>query len=188
MNPRRQRFIHEYLKDLNGTQAAIRAGYSTAGASVTGARLLANASVKAAVESALARRAVKVEAKTDDVLRELLRLATVDVGLAYDKNGALLPLHKMPEDVRRTISGIETEEMTDQDGNVIGRLKKVKFTDKKGPLELLGKHLRMFGGEKPANPDEGADVRRFKPDEAKALLKELRKQRKGHEPDPDSKH
>jgi len=29
MTPRQQRFVDEYLVDLNATQAAIRAGYST---------------------------------------------------------------------------------------------------------------------------------------------------------------
>lgn len=47
--PMQQRFVEEYLVDLNATQAAIRAGYSAKTANEQGARLLANASVKAAV-------------------------------------------------------------------------------------------------------------------------------------------
>jgi phage terminase small subunit len=42
MTPRQQRFLDEYLVDLNATQAAIRAGYSTRTANEQGARLLAN--------------------------------------------------------------------------------------------------------------------------------------------------
>ena len=45
----KQRFVDEYLVDLNATQAAIRAGYSEKTANPQGARLLAKASVKAAV-------------------------------------------------------------------------------------------------------------------------------------------
>jgi phage terminase small subunit len=46
MNARRRRFVAEYLKDLNATQAAIRAGYSPKTANEQGAQLLANLSVR----------------------------------------------------------------------------------------------------------------------------------------------
>jgi len=50
LSPKRQRFVDEYVVDFNGTQAAIRAGYAPKAANEQAARLLANASVKAAVE------------------------------------------------------------------------------------------------------------------------------------------
>ena len=40
------RFVDEYPKDLNATQAAIRAGYSRKAARTTGAQLLANPAIK----------------------------------------------------------------------------------------------------------------------------------------------
>jgi phage terminase small subunit len=144
MTPRQSRFIHEYLKDLNATQAAIRAGYSMKTAESCGSRLLSFAKVKREIDAAIARRAVRVEVKADDVLRELLRLGTVNITEAFDRNGALLPPHEIPEDVQRAIVSIETDEMTDAEGVVIGHTRKVKFSDKKGPLELLGRHLGMF--------------------------------------------
>ena len=51
LNARQQRFVAEYLIDLNATQAAIRAGYSPHTAFVQGSRLLSYASVRAAVEA-----------------------------------------------------------------------------------------------------------------------------------------
>ena len=54
LTPRQARFVKEYLVDLNGTQAAIRAGYSSRTANEQAARLLANISVKAAVEAGAA--------------------------------------------------------------------------------------------------------------------------------------
>ncbi len=42
MTQRQRRFIDEYLVDLNGTQAAIRAGYSPKSAAVTAAKNLRN--------------------------------------------------------------------------------------------------------------------------------------------------
>lgn len=45
LTPRQQRFVDEYLIDLNATQAAIRAGYSEKGATVRGSELLASRKV-----------------------------------------------------------------------------------------------------------------------------------------------
>lgn len=51
LNPRQQRFVDQYIIDLNGTQAAIRAGYSPRTANEQASRLLAHASVRAAVDA-----------------------------------------------------------------------------------------------------------------------------------------
>ena len=42
LNPRQEKFISEYLKTLNVTQSAIKAGYSPHTATVQGSRLLKN--------------------------------------------------------------------------------------------------------------------------------------------------
>ena len=54
ISDKQKRFVHEWLKDHNATQAAIRAGYSKNGATVQGARLLANAKVLEYKEKLLA--------------------------------------------------------------------------------------------------------------------------------------
>ena len=59
--PKQQRFVEEYLLDLNATQAAIRAGYSARTAEVQGSRLLRNAKVQAAVEEGHARHRERCE-------------------------------------------------------------------------------------------------------------------------------
>jgi phage terminase small subunit len=145
--PNQARFVEEYLKDLNGKQAAIRAGYAEKSAEVQASQLLRKPKVRQAVDEALARRSARVEISQDDVLRELLRLATVDIGKAFDANGDMLPLKEMPEDVRRAISSVEVETHFAGDGDErfeVGRLKKVKFWDKKGSLDSLAKHLGMY--------------------------------------------
>ena len=68
MTRKQQRFVAEYLVDLNATQAAIRAGYARSGASVEGVRLLANAKVAAAVAAGQAKRAKRTEIDADYVL------------------------------------------------------------------------------------------------------------------------
>ena len=45
LTEKQQRFVEEYLVDLNATQAAIRAGYSVKTADVQGSRMLRNVKV-----------------------------------------------------------------------------------------------------------------------------------------------
>lgn len=148
LNPKQAAFVLEYLKDLNATQAAIRAGYSPKSAASQAANLLKLPKVKDELALRMAGRAARVQVDADDILRELLRLARVDIGEAFTEGGALKPLHEMPEDVRRCIAGIEVEDVWDGDSQSgrfkCGELRKVKFWPKVQCLELLGKHLGLF--------------------------------------------
>lgn len=136
LTAKQQRFVEEYLVDLNATQAAIRVGYSARTANEQGARLLANASIRAAVNEAKKAQAARVEVEADTVLRELLRIGTVDVSRAFAADGSLLPIHEMPEDVRRAVSAIEVTSL--------GATVKVKFWSKVDALDKLGRHLKLF--------------------------------------------
>ena len=60
--------MHEWLKDHNATQAAIRAGYSKNGATVQGARLLANAKVLEYKEKLLANIQKPTIATIEEIL------------------------------------------------------------------------------------------------------------------------
>lgn len=57
---KRQRFVDEYLIDLNGTQAAIRAGYSEKSARAVASELLTKPDIKEAVN----RRMAEIEERT----------------------------------------------------------------------------------------------------------------------------
>ena len=48
-NKRHEKFCHEYIKDMNATQAAIRTGYSEKTAKMQGSRLMTNDDIKARV-------------------------------------------------------------------------------------------------------------------------------------------
>jgi hypothetical protein len=80
LTPKQAAFVREYLVDLNGTQAATRAGYSPKTANEQAARLLANASVQAAVTKGREKLAAKIEVTTERVLGGLLAEATADDG------------------------------------------------------------------------------------------------------------
>ena len=53
LSKKRRVFVEEYLKDFNGTQAAIRAGYSKNSARSTASRLLTIDNISDAIEAAI---------------------------------------------------------------------------------------------------------------------------------------
>ncbi len=82
MTPKQERFVQEYMIDLNATQAAIRAGYSAHTADVQGPRLLGNVGVAAAIQAAQAEFRERTKVTVDGL--------TEDLRAAYDlaeKNG-----------------------------------------------------------------------------------------------------
>lgn len=78
LTPKQAAFVNEYLIDLNATQAAIRAGYATGSADVTGARLLVNASVMSAIQKRQKERSERTEITQDMVLNRWWKIATAD--------------------------------------------------------------------------------------------------------------
>lgn len=71
LNPKQQRFVQEYLIDLNATQAAIRAGYAATNADVTGPRMLGNVGVATAIAAAQGKRSEDAELSQGWVIRQL---------------------------------------------------------------------------------------------------------------------
>jgi phage terminase small subunit len=69
---KQQRFVEEFLIDLNATQAAIRAGYSKATAAAQASRLLTNANVAETIAAAQAKQAERAEIDTAWVIARLV--------------------------------------------------------------------------------------------------------------------
>ena len=87
MNARQQRFVAEYLVDLNATQAAIRAGYSPKTAQQQGSRLLRNVVVKQAIAAQHATQLKAVEVRIEDVLRDVMAIAHTDLHTLTEQSG-----------------------------------------------------------------------------------------------------
>ena len=88
MTPKQQRFVAEYLIDLNATQAYIRAGYSANGAGQGAERLLKNVEVCAAVAEGQGKKADKLEITAEKVLRNLEEAR--DAAMAAGQYGAAI--------------------------------------------------------------------------------------------------
>jgi phage terminase small subunit len=72
LTPKQERYIAEYLIDLNATQAAIRAGYSEKTAHKQGSQLLGKTSIAAAISGAQAERSARTNITQDYVLESIV--------------------------------------------------------------------------------------------------------------------
>lgn len=165
LTARRRAFIEQYLRDFNGTQAAIRAGYSERSARVSACKILARPEVQAEIQ----RRLAELKMGTDEVLLRLSEQARGDIGVFFKIT------ERWTEEPLPTQEILEEKEVADADGNSIrlylvrqvcldtdklvdprySHLVKrfgdsprnglsIELYDGQAALTLIGKHLNMF--------------------------------------------
>ncbi|EMM7969957.1 TPA: terminase small subunit [Pseudomonas aeruginosa] len=137
-------FVDEYLIDLNATQAAIRAGYSTRRAAEIGYQLLQRPEVAQAIQAAMAERSKRTEVEADYVIRRLREIDEMDVLDILEDDGSFRSIRDWPRAWRQFLSGIEIAELFEgrgDDRRIAGVLRKVKWPDKLRNLELLSRHV-----------------------------------------------
>lgn len=124
-NKRHEKFCHEYIKDMNATQAAIRTGYSKNTANRIGSRLLSNVDIKA--RAAELREAYFNEniMTAQQVEYELTRIA---LGLSNEKHVV----------IEGTGDGYSEARIIDKPPDEKSRLK---------ALELMAKRHRILSGD-----------------------------------------
>lgn len=146
LNPRQERFVAEYLVDLNATQACIRAGYSARTSEQQGPRLLGHVGVRAAIDGALAKRSKRTEISADRVLQEIARVAMLDPRKLYNADGSLKLPHELDDEAAAALASLEVVEEYRGRGRqrrVAGFTRKVRFWNKVEALALLAKHLGL---------------------------------------------
>lgn len=97
----------EYLKDLNATQAAIRAGYSAKTAESSGPRLLGNVGVSAAIQAKQSQQLEKAGVTAEMVKARLSALAFQDIRQLFDAQGNLVPIHQLSDAAAVMVAGLE---------------------------------------------------------------------------------
>jgi phage terminase small subunit len=142
-------FVAEYLTDLNGTQAAIRAGYSAKTAPEQGSRLLTNVKVAAAIEAAQQARAQRTGITADRVVAELAKLGfanMADYMRATDGGDPYLDFSALSRDQAAALQEVTVDRYTEGHGEDKRDVKRVKFklADKRAALVDLGRHLGLF--------------------------------------------
>lgn len=184
LNDRQKRFCDEYLIDLNATQAAIRAGYTSKYANTNASKLLQNTAIKEYIQQKQQERMERTEVTQDFVIKELLAIASVnatDYAKIVEKNatvmadGVEMQLYDADGNpvTYRTIEPILTDELTEVQKKALAVIKKgrdgfeIRPYDKLKVLELLGKHLGMFTDKMEVsgqvnNPFEGMTTEELK--------------------------
>lgn len=148
LNDKQRAFCAEYIIDLNGTQAAIRAGYSAKTARSIAQELLVKAEVVAKIQALMDERANRTQVTADRVILEASRIGFSDLRKAFDPvSGEMLPPNQWPDELAAAIASVEVEELmsgTGPDRVQIGWTKKIKTWDKPKALDLLGRHLKLW--------------------------------------------
>lgn len=151
---KQRRFVEEYLVDLNATQAAIRAGYSSRTAASIGEENLRKPEIAKAVQEAQAERSRRTEITQDMVLRELAKIGFSDIRRVVRWGSTELRVADAEEDgateVHHGLALIGADDVDDDTAAAIAEISegreglKVKLHDKKGALVDIGRHLGMF--------------------------------------------
>jgi phage terminase small subunit len=152
LTAKQERFVQEYLIDLNATQAATRAGYSAKTAEQQGFQLLKKTLVASAIAAAQQKRAERTGITQDRVLLELSRIAFFDLRTLYREDGSLKAMHELDDAAAAVLAGVDVVEtkgnaaMGGEDGlrHIPEYVKKVKIPDKVGALGLAMRHLGML--------------------------------------------
>ena len=124
-NKRHEKFCHEYIKDMNANQAAIRTGYSEKTAKMQGSRLMTNDDVKARVAELRDAYLDENIMTAKQVEYELTRIA---LGLSNEKHVV----------IEGTGDGYSEARIIDKPPDEKSRLK---------ALELMAKRHRILSGD-----------------------------------------
>lgn len=141
LTEKQQKFVDEYLIDLNATQAAIRAGYSVKTADVQGPRLLGNVRVQQAIALAMAERSKRTGINQDRIVLELAKIAFVKITDVVNSDCEILT--DADEADLAAIESVKVKTIPTKSGEA-GIEREVKLASKLKAIELLGKHLGMW--------------------------------------------
>ena len=151
LSPKQQRFIEEYLIDLNATQAAIRAGYRPKRAKEIGYENLTKPHIAAAIQAAMDERSKRTQITQDMVLKELALIGFADMAkfVRIDEGGMIqaIPLDQLEEGASRIIKKVREKRViksTAEGDQIMDATYEFELCDKVKSLEDIGRHLKMF--------------------------------------------
>ncbi len=151
LTPKQQRFVEEYLVDLNATQAAIRAGYSEKTAKDMGCQNLAKPNIAMAIQAGMDKRSKRTEITQDFVLESLAKLAGVnldDITRINDDGIPEFDFSAVTKEQMYCLSEIVTDRVVrgtgeNKESEAVHKIR-VKTVDKLKALEMLGRHFGLF--------------------------------------------
>ncbi len=150
LTAKQELFCKEYLKDLNATQAALRAGYSENTSRQIGTENLAKPAVAAKIAQLMSERVESVDIDASYVLRRLKEIDQLDIlDIMNDELDGFKRLSEWPKSWRISISGIDVQTIVSGGDEPVEKLvRKIKWPDKTKNLELIGKHVDVKAWDK----------------------------------------
>jgi len=152
LTPKQKAFCEEYIIDFNGTQSAIRAGYSKKTANEIASQNLTKLNIQEYTQELIAKRSERTEITADRVLAEIAKLAFFNMADVINADGNTKPLQDWSRDELAALQEITESKIESKEDAVITTLK-TKISDKKASLELLGRHLKLFTDKVDLNAD-----------------------------------
>lgn len=146
LNPRKVLFCQEYLITNNGTQAAIKAGYSENGAPVRASNMLKDLSVQLYIEELRSQRVERLKVTGDRVIIEMARLGLSDIRKLYNAKGQLKSPADLDDEIAAAVQSVEVVSKTSGHGEDIDveYTHKVKLAPKLPALAKVGETLQLF--------------------------------------------
>lgn len=143
----------------HGTKSAIKASYAEKSAHVTASKLLKKPKIIDKIKKILEKRTAKLEFGAQEVLAELKKLATSNLGDFFDDQGLLKNWKDLTRDQTACLEAVDFKHFAKEgdDRLTIAQVHKLKFWSKLKALELYGQHLSLFKNEL-ADPYEGQET------------------------------
>lgn len=145
ITPQQERFCHEFVRTLNGSKAAILAGYAARSANVTASELRADPRIQDRIAELEAPRLTAIDVTAENVLKEYAAIAKIDTRCFFDDLGNLKPVKDWTPEMGAALASFEVVQrnLTAGDDSVDTVLK-VKLWDKPKALDTLAKHLGLL--------------------------------------------
>jgi phage terminase small subunit len=160
LTAKQERFVQEYLIDLNATAAYKRAGYkpkSDEAAGAASARLLGNVRVANAVADLRKKLAEKTLMTAEEAWHEVACIAKADIGDILDFTGEsvkLRPANEIPAFVRRAIQSVKVRRYIEGKGEDAREVELIEFK-LWGKPEMLVTRLKALGELKEQHEHSG---------------------------------
>jgi len=154
LTPLQQRFCDEYLIDINGKAAALRAGYSAKNAASQASQLLKKPQVQQYLADKRAAMSEELNIAAKEILQEYARIAFFDIRTMFDDNKQLIPLSDLPTNTSAAVAAMDVYEKYVGHGDEriqAGRVVKVHLHSKLAALDALAKHLGLFDKDNKQN-------------------------------------
>lgn len=157
MTDKQKIFCNEYLIDMNATRA-YKVAYPNCKkdktARANSSRLIAKANIQAYITERMEDREERTQITQDMVINELAKIAFFNIKDIFNENGDLKAIKEIDDKSAGAISSVKILQKAGAMKLEIGgdiplqhipeQTVEIKLNDKKGALELLGKHLGMF--------------------------------------------